>query len=221
MDWTQQVDGYCERLDPGLWAEPLNAVTNLAFLIAAFAAWRLVRHDGLPLAKLLVLILTLIGIGSGLFHTFATIWASLADTLPILAFILVFVFAASRDFLDWPPKFAVVAVIGVFPWAAGVSWALLQVMPGLGASAVYASVDLLIWLYVAMLLRRAPDTARALAIGAALLAVSITARALDMPFCAENPVGSHFLWHVLNAAMLFWMIRSYRGHMLAKAVQGG
>ena len=88
MDWTQQVDGYCERLDPGLWAEPLNAVTNLAFLIAAFAAWRLVRHDGLPLAKLLVLILTLIGIGSGLFHTFATIWASLADTLPILAFIL-------------------------------------------------------------------------------------------------------------------------------------
>lgn len=221
MDWTRQIDGYCERLDPGLWAEPLNAITNLAFLIAAFAAWRLVRHDDLPLARALVVILALIGIGSGLFHTLANVWTSLADTLPILAFILVFVLAASRDFLNWPPKLALVAVVGVIPWAAGVSWALLQVMPGLGASAVYASVDLLIWLYAAMLLRRAPDTARALAIGAALLAVSITARALDMPFCAENPIGSHFLWHILNAVMLFWMIRTYRCHMLAKVGQGG
>ncbi len=28
------IDLYCERLGPGLWAEPLNAVTNLAFILA-------------------------------------------------------------------------------------------------------------------------------------------------------------------------------------------
>ena len=32
------LDLYCERLGPGLLAEPLNAVTNGAFLVAA---WRL------------------------------------------------------------------------------------------------------------------------------------------------------------------------------------
>ena len=35
MDWTASIDGYCERLDPSFWAEPLNAWTNLAFLLAA------------------------------------------------------------------------------------------------------------------------------------------------------------------------------------------
>ena len=35
------IDLYCERLSPGIWAEPINALTNLAFLVAAFAAWRL------------------------------------------------------------------------------------------------------------------------------------------------------------------------------------
>ena len=35
------VDHYCERTDPGIWAEPLNALTNLAFIIAAWLLW----HD--------------------------------------------------------------------------------------------------------------------------------------------------------------------------------
>jgi hypothetical protein len=39
MNWTQAVDIYCERLGPGLWAEPLNAVTNVAFFVAAWLAW--------------------------------------------------------------------------------------------------------------------------------------------------------------------------------------
>jgi hypothetical protein len=221
MDWSRPIDGYCERLGPGLWAEPLNAVTNIAFLIAAYLAWRMIRRDPVGIAHLLTLILALIGIGSGLFHTFATSGTALADTLPILAFILVYVFAASRDFLGWSTPLAAVAVLGVFPYAAGMTWAILQVVPGLGGSAAYASVDLLIWFYAALILRRDPAVARNLATGAAILAVSITARALDEPLCALNPVGSHFLWHVLNAVMLFWMIRTWRAHRLAKAARGG
>ena len=48
MNWSQPVDLYCERLDPSFWAEPLNAFTNLSFLIAAaiaFVQWR--RAGGL------------------------------------------------------------------------------------------------------------------------------------------------------------------------------
>ena len=37
MNWTAYVDGYCERVAPGLWGEPLNAVTNLAFVLAAIS----------------------------------------------------------------------------------------------------------------------------------------------------------------------------------------
>ncbi|MCH2417867.1 MAG: hypothetical protein MK222_03920, partial [Candidatus Poseidoniia archaeon] len=36
-DWFEAIDNYCERTDASLWAEPLNAFSNLAF-IAAFVA---------------------------------------------------------------------------------------------------------------------------------------------------------------------------------------
>ena len=31
----EPIDIYCERVGPGLWAEPVNALTNLSFLAAA------------------------------------------------------------------------------------------------------------------------------------------------------------------------------------------
>jgi len=41
------IDLYCERLGPGLWAELLNALTNLGFLVAALASWQLARRRSL------------------------------------------------------------------------------------------------------------------------------------------------------------------------------
>ena len=104
MDWFRAVDGYCERVGPDYWSEPVNAVTNAAFLLAAAFMWPRVR--GLPLGRLLCAILAAIGIGSWLFHTHAQAWAGLADVLPILLFILVYIFAASRDFLGFRPIWA-------------------------------------------------------------------------------------------------------------------
>jgi len=31
------IDNYCERIDPSFWSEPVNAMTNLAFIVAALA----------------------------------------------------------------------------------------------------------------------------------------------------------------------------------------
>ena len=40
MEWFEAVDGYCERVDAAFWSEPINVVTNAAFLIAALWVWR-------------------------------------------------------------------------------------------------------------------------------------------------------------------------------------
>ena len=37
---------------------------------------------------------------------------------------------------------------------------------------------------------------------AALFVVSLTLRALDSPLCGRFPIGTHFLWHCLNAAVI-------------------
>ena len=38
---------------------------------------------------------------------------------------------------------------------------------------------------------------------AGVFAVSLTARTLDRPLCTDIPIGTHFVWHILNAVVLF------------------
>lgn len=211
MEWLAAVDGYCERLGPGYWAEPVNAVTNAAFLIAAAWMWRRVGAD--RMARAMCVVLGVIGVGSYLFHTHANRLTGLMDVLPILAFILLYVFAASRDMLGLKGWQAGLCVAAFFPYAAA-TVPLWGLVPGLGGSAGYAPVPVLI-LFYAWLMRGQMETARGLAIGAGILVVSLTFRTLDEPLCAAVPLGTHFLWHILNGVMLGWMIEVYRRHRLA------
>ena len=208
MNWFAAVDGYCERLGPGYWAEPVNALSNAAFLLAAVVMWR--RTDGL--ARALVWLLAAIGLGSFLFHTHANRISGLADVAPILGFILLYVYAASRDMLGMKPWAAGLAVLAVFPYAA-VTVPLFGLVPGLGSSAGYAPVPVLIVIYA--LAVRAPATRRGLALGAAVLILSLGFRTLDGPLCGGLPLGTHFVWHGLNAVLLGWMIEVYRRHRIA------
>ncbi|KHQ51964.1 MULTISPECIES: ceramidase domain-containing protein [Mameliella] len=210
MDWTRAVDGYCERLGPEFWAEPVNAVTNAAFVLAALVMWR--RTFGL--GRVLCAILAAIGIGSFLFHTFAQPWAGLADVLPILVYVLVYIYGANRDFWGLG-RWASLALTALFIPYAAVTAPLFGMIPGLGGTSSYAPVPFLIAIYAALLRNRAPGTARGLAIGVAILLASMLARTLDEPLCNVIPLGTHFLWHVLNAVMLGWMIEVWTRHVLA------
>ncbi len=218
MDLTQHVDGYCERLDPAFWSEPINAFTNAAFLIAALFMWR--RSVGLPIAQLLCIILFAIGLGSFLFHTFAQTWAGIADVLPIIAFILVYIFAATRDFFAQKAWVAALAVLLFFPYSAALTPLFAQI-PGFESSAPYGPVPLLILIYALGLRQKAPETAKRLAFGAALICLSLLFRSVDAPLCDLVPIGTHFLWHILNAVALGWMIETYRRHMLARSANQG
>jgi len=210
MNWTEQIDAYCERTDFTYWAEPVNALTNAAFVIAALIMWPRIR--GLPLGRLLCVVLGVIGVGSYLFHTFATAWASTADVLPILVFILIYLFAAHRDYWGLNRWLALGATALFFPYAM-VTGRLFAAIPWLGSSAGYMPVALLILLYAWALRHRLPETARGLGFGGGLLLVSLAFRTLDGPLCTIWPMGTHFMWHVLNAIMLAWMIEVYRMHM--------
>jgi len=210
MELLRQIDGYCERVGPEYWAEPVNAVTNVAFLIAAVWMWR--RSAGVPLARVLAVILGLIGIGSYLFHTHAQVWAAIADTTPIAVFILVYIFAINRDVLGLRPWWAAGATALFFPYAA-LTVPLFQSVPVLGVSAGYIPVPVLILIYAAFLWRRAPALARGFVIGAAILFVSLMARSVDEMLCSRIPVGTHFWWHILNGLMLGWMIEVYRRYV--------
>ena len=212
--WARQFDGYCERTDFTYWSEPINAVTNVAFLIAALWMWRRVSGRGMPLAEALCAILFAIGVGSYLFHTHATAWAALADVAPIALFILTYIYAANRHFWGMGKGKAALATAAFLPYAA-LTVPAFAALPFFAVSAAYWPVPLLIALYAAALWGRHPATGRGLALGAGILVVSLVLRSIDEAVCPALPLGTHFLWHVLNGLMLGWMIEVYRRHRVA------
>lgn len=193
---------YCERTGPEFWAEPLNAWTNVAFAVAAALGVRaLVRRGGAPRDLVaLVVLLAAIAVGSFTFHTLATPAASLADTLPIAGFALLYAAVFARRFLGvgwrWAwlaaPGFALAVVL-----ASGVSEAF-----GVRAPAIYLAALGGMVLFAALLTARRDPAGRTFWLAAGLFAVSLTLRQLDRAVCAAVPVGTHFAWHLLNATVL-------------------
>ena len=222
MDWMAPIDAYCERLDPSFWAEPVNAVTNAAFVVAAAWMWRRLRTvpavPGRGVARALCVILAMIGLGSFLFHTEATAWAAAADTTPIALYVVLYIFTANRYFYALSLPKALGATALFFPYAA-LTTPLFSRLPVLGVSAGYMPVPVMILAYAVPLRSRHPEVARGLAIGGGLLLVSLTFRSLDMPLCHHVPLGTHFMWHILNAVMLGWMIEVLRCHLMVRRLK--
>ncbi len=208
--------GYCERTGDAFWAEPLNALTNLAFFVAAVAAFVRAKRVGRMDAGigLLIALTTAIGIGSFLFHTLATRWAALADVLPILLFIVAYLALVCRRFfaLGWPSAL----LIGVLYIPASMGLRLLwrKIAGGAGATGGYLPAIVVLLIVAGLLARRRHQAARPLALAGALFALSLTLRSLDLPLCAAIPIGTHFLWHLLNGALLAWLMLTMIRHGL-------
>lgn len=217
MDWTRQVDIYCERTDFTYWSEPLNALTNLLYLAGALYMFARVRRDALPLAVALSVLLGCIAVGSFLFHTHATAWASASDVIPIGLFILVYLFAVHRDVLRLPRLVSFGATACFIPYAAIVV-PLMNALPFFRISNFYWTVPILLVAYAPFVAKKRRATAVGMVAGALLLSVSISLRSIDLMVCAAFPIGTHIFWHTLNAIMLPMMIEVYRRHMLAGRV---
>ncbi|WP_432720518.1 ceramidase domain-containing protein [Jeongeupia wiesaeckerbachi] len=199
------LDQYCERVGSGLLAEPANLLSNAAFVLAAWLVWRAWRRSGLGLRRggdllLLLALIAIIGIGSGIWHAFATSWALWLDVLPILLFINVYLLAALRRGLDWHWR-AVAAGWIVFQLVnQGVAVSLPPTT--LNGSVFYLPTGLCLVLLAWAHRRHAPALAQALWQGVAIFGVSLTLRSIDNALCTSWPLGTHFAWHLLNAWLL-------------------
>ena len=184
-----------------MWAEPLNALSNLAFIIAALwaasQAWK--RRTGLAVWGLVLLVL-LIGIGSSAFHTFANRLSALADVIPITLFIYVYLAFALR-------RFARSGWIATACWLAALFLVTLFMQnvtePGfMNGSGAYVPA-LIASLAVSLLLRRrGHEAANHLILASNIFLVSLIFRTADQIVCPVLPIGTHFVWHLLNAVVL-------------------
>jgi Ceramidase len=216
---------YCERTMLGFWQEPLNTWSNLAFLLVAFFAWRRwSRADQDDLASLaLIMLAAIIGFGSFAFHAMPSRITVLMDVIPIQVFVLTALFFALRRYLALPVWAAALALLLFF---FGSGWIIGQIGSNRMAGGIGYLPPLIAMPLIAAFARlreqrmtvagaaHAPDddalalraVSRALAIAAGVFALSLALRTYDQPLCPINPFGLHFLWHCLNAAVLFLLI---------------
>lgn len=196
------VDAYCERLAPGLWAEPLNAVSNAAFLIAAAVLWWRYRPRPRSLRALPVL-LALVGLGSLSFHTVADSLTSSLDVGFIAVYVIWYLVVFTHHYLNarWAVAWlAAPAFVGL----AVATAPLGALVPG-GSGLYLAPFLCLLFAAVVAAARRMPW--HDLAWAAGVFVVSVTLRTLDTPLCEAWPSGTHYSWHVLNAVVLFLVAR--------------
>lgn len=240
MNWHDQIFRYCERGQDGtFWAEPLNAATNGAFLIAAvLAAVELARRPGRASSiaePLLVALVLVMGIGSFLFHTTATRWASYADTVPIGIFMLSYLAYALRRYLKLGWIWIALAM-GAFAWSLQLA-GKVQCGPGLlsvtqaaqgpclnGTMGYMPAFAALAGISLLLAILRHPAW-RYLALAAGILLVSMGFRSVDLEICdlsrfMGHRLGTHFLWHILNATMLYVLLLAAIRHGVPRAARG-
>jgi hypothetical protein len=200
------MDAYCERVGTGILAEPLNAFSNVSFLLAAWAAWVLAARTGALSAgvRALILLGASVGVGSILWHTVPTMLTLLLDIVPILIFIVWFIWLYVRNVAGARPLFAaacaaafLVVTLLVFPLSGVLHGALLYT-PGL-------ITTLALGVFHAR--ERSAERFTLLAAAGVYLA-ALFFRTIDNEVCPVLPIGTHFLWHLLIGLVTYLAMRT-------------
>lgn len=224
MDWTAPVDIYCERLGPDYWAEPINAISNAAFILAAlWSAWSMhalnVRSRAITVLTALAFC---IGVGSFLFHTHAQVWSGLADVVPIWSFVLVYILTCIHVVGGVPPGRIVVGCLGV---AAVIVVATLAfdspdsapetTKSWTNGSEQYLPAVIAMLFFSGLTLYRRHPLRVWFTAATVLFLVSLGLRTADLHVCDAFPTGTHFLWHTLNGVMIALLLQALIRHRVA------
>lgn len=196
MDLFSQIDIYCERLVPGLLAEPLNLFSNASFLVAAYFCIRyqktLTKKSIPPSVKWLTGWLFLVGIGSMIFHSFANLLSQFLDVGPIGIFVLSFLYLWNRQVLQRSN----LRMLGDLAILAILTALIMTLVPknAVGGSQGYFSVVIFLGYYG--FLYHKYHREKGLIKAAGLFVIALIFRSLDEALCHIFPHGLHFLWHL-------------------------
>ena len=204
-------DNYCERIAGGYghdFGEPLNVITNLAFIIASWYGFLMLRDRkqfSLKYLDLIILaiVIGVIGLGSAAYHALPSRTTLLMDVLPIALYIHLYIFSFCWRILKLNPIFAILGVIGFI----GFGILFMQFFEGdeLNGTINYMPTYIaLVFFALLMKLKQNKEYARHLMIAVGFWTLSLSARSLDMASCEYTfGIGVHIFWHIFNAIVLY------------------
>jgi hypothetical protein len=208
----RQIDEYCERTDFSFWAEPVNAITNFAIIFAGLLSLRLYHqqfplhgHVHRPNVLMLIALVVLTGIGSFLYHTYATLWAGWADLLPIMVYIYLYHAVFLRRILAMQYRYVLLYITSFF----FLSILLLSFFSpkALNGSIGYIPATLSFVVVWALMVKLRRPGSRLFGIAGGIFILAGFFRTIDSFICQYFPLGTHFLWHLCNAVVLYLMLK--------------
>lgn len=210
QNWLfEPLDIYCERVGSGFWDEPLNAISNISFFIAAWFAWRLAQgksFDASKEVKILAILIAVIGLGSLLFHTLALRWTLYADVIPISVYQSVFLSFYLRKISKL--SYVVISFILLLFLFAHFTLGMLPIH-ALNGSITYSPALIFLLSIGYYHLYSKKQFAWGLLIASMLFAISLVFRTIDFNVCESLSIGTHHLWHLFNGLVLYLTVSAY------------
>jgi len=201
QDKRDYIDIYCERVSGDFLAEPLNAITNLGFILVGLFILKGQSFSG----RILGVITILVGLGSLTFHTFATTWAAALDVGFIALFILVFAYLVPLKL--W--NLSVVQSVLCAALVIGVVFFFDSFTPEFKKLFGYFPPGIYVGAWLSLVsfglisnILRVKEATRWIFFAIYLFPLSLLTRELDLAFCDTFPFGTHWLWHLLNSLVL-------------------
>lgn len=188
-----QIFQYCENYNLWVINQPLNILSNLAFLVCAYLIHR--RYT-LPAIGRLALVTLCIGVGSIVWHSSEQYYGLVLDIIPIIIWVIMLlriiytnIYALSRHASTiWIIAFLILSVV------TGIT--LEAIMPQMtGAFLPIAILAIVVG---------SKSGARAFYAAGAALGVAMVMRIIDMDICQQLPIGTHWLWHVFCAVAIYY-----------------
>lgn len=207
MSLNQSIDIYCERISPEIFAEPINFFTNIAFWVAFFLLLKKYNkknyeHVNLRIYSIILISLVLIiGTGSFLFHLFGNVWSLLADTIPIMIFIILYLYLAVRFYLE---QTQVISAFSIFLFLF-LNYSLSYLGVEAISSYLMALFSMLIIACIAYR-KNKRNISYGLFLTSFIFMLSLGFRQLDLFTCAQFSHGTHWIWHILNSILLYTLV---------------
>lgn len=201
----------CESLaGPG----PEVANTASSLVVLAVGLWFALRPRQPSLARPMGVLAAMLGVGGLVAHSWPNILTEILSMIPLVLLFATVFFAYARDILRLSRGEAATAVVVILPFVA-VSLSLFVVLEGPASTAGYAALPVFM-LGIAVVLRQShPATAARVLLATVLLLIGLALRAVDLPLCPLAPHGTHALWHLISAVVIWILICTYRRHLLA------
>lgn len=207
---------YCERgASVALLAEPINALTNLVYPLMDFFAYKLLKDKRVKAKEFLALpwLLSIVGIGSFLYHTARNPITLIFDALPLFIFILYALFLTLKELFQ-SKLIALTILLG---------FVVLEIILSIyvpreflnGSVRHITAIIFILFLSIFIIRRYGNKTLKPLAYIIGLYASAIVFRSIDLAICPFIPIGTHFLWHVLGA------FAGYQAIVLLSVIKSG